>query len=138
MNREEAKELLPIIQAFADGKTIEIYDDEDGEWKPMLLTSPEFNCRPSCYRIKPELQYRPFNRVKEVWGEMHKHTDFGWVHYKDPDIASDNRRVILSISGDDGNLSFVVRGFRNSYCIAADEMFENYEFIDGTPFGIKE
>lgn len=36
MNRQEAKELLPIIQAFAEDKTIQIkaidgiwYDDED-------------------------------------------------------------------------------------------------------------
>ena len=32
MTREEAKEILPIIQAFAEGKTIE-YREYDGEWK---------------------------------------------------------------------------------------------------------
>ena len=30
MNRKEAKELLPIMQAFAEGKTIEIFDDVMG------------------------------------------------------------------------------------------------------------
>ena len=32
MTREEAKELLPIMQAFAEGKTIE-YRESGGAWK---------------------------------------------------------------------------------------------------------
>lgn len=31
MNREQAKELLPIIQAFAEGKTIQV-KASDGLW----------------------------------------------------------------------------------------------------------
>ena len=30
MNRKEVKELLPIMQAFAEGKTIEFFDDVMG------------------------------------------------------------------------------------------------------------
>ena len=51
MRRNEVKELLPIIQAFAEGKTIQVkaidgmwYDDED-----ML----KFDSSPQNYRIKP-------------------------------------------------------------------------------------
>ena len=32
MTRKEAKELMPIIQAFAEGKTIE-FRNSDGEWE---------------------------------------------------------------------------------------------------------
>ena len=32
MTREEAKKLLPIIQAFAEGKEIEYYDCNDDDW----------------------------------------------------------------------------------------------------------
>lgn len=52
MNREQAKQLLPIIQAFADGKDIQfLLVDESEEWR--TIDEPSFD---SCitYRIKPE------------------------------------------------------------------------------------
>lgn len=79
MNRQQAKELLPIIQAFAEGKTIErkgILDNES-KWCEVLL--PTFNVAVSNYRIKPESKYRPFIDNKECWNEMLKHQPFGWV-----------------------------------------------------------
>ena len=39
MTREEAKKLLPIIQAYADGKEIECKHHSDNEWR----TSENFN-----------------------------------------------------------------------------------------------
>lgn len=63
MNRQEAKKLLPIIQAYAEGKTIQVkaidgiwYDDED-----MV----KFDSSPQNYRIKPEPKYHPFKNKKE-------------------------------------------------------------------------
>ena len=75
MTREEAKELMPIIQAFVEGKTIE-YRELGGEWKEAH--TPTWSSR-LFYRIKPELKYRPFKTQEECWDEMHKHSDFGWV-----------------------------------------------------------
>lgn len=59
MDRNQAKELLPIIKAFSEEKTIQSrcikgdtslwYDDED----PSFDNDFE-------YRIKPESKYRPF------------------------------------------------------------------------------
>lgn len=51
MNRENAKMLLPIIQAFAEGKTIE-FQTADGDWTPS--GTPSFNYDHNRYRIKPE------------------------------------------------------------------------------------
>lgn len=56
MNRERAKELLPIIQAFADGEDIEICHFSDG-W--ITTTSPNFTATPDKYRIK--------SRPREWW-----------------------------------------------------------------------
>ena len=50
MIREQASEFLPIIKAFAEGKTIQ-YRIENG-WKD--IDNPKFNDFPSKYRIKPE------------------------------------------------------------------------------------
>lgn len=122
MTREEAKELLPIIQAFAEGKTIEIYDDE---WKTMIIKDPHFDCVPSCYRIKPESEYRPFKTQEECWNEMLKHQPFGWVK----STISDNLYPIESISDE---ISY------NRTFASYNEAFNWCKFADGTPFGIKE
>ena len=52
MNRERAKELLPIIQAFAEGKDIQC-KDQDGNWHTDVAKYPDFS-RPNEWRIKPE------------------------------------------------------------------------------------
>lgn len=59
MTREEAKELLPVIQAFAEGKEIEYCGYGNGAiW--LIAEDPDFNFLDYGYRIKPELKYRPF------------------------------------------------------------------------------
>ena len=121
MTREEAKELLPIIQAFADGKTIE-YRRSGGAWK--VAHTPTWS---SClfYRIKPEPKYRQFKTNEECWQEMHKHPDFGWV-------VSKNCKTIYQIDSISNNLimDYVIYSF--------DDIYQKYEFLDVTPFGIKE
>ena len=53
MIKEQAKELLPIIQAFAEGKTIQYYTGAD--WIDVDPDEAvDFSDNPSNYRIKPE------------------------------------------------------------------------------------
>lgn len=55
MTREQAKELLPIIQAFAEGKTIQLKKGDN--W--VDLHEPNFvGCNEMYYRIKPEEDMR--------------------------------------------------------------------------------
>ena len=61
MTKEEAKELLPIIQAFAEGKTIE-YSNQDKQWFKTDYPIWTNNCK---YRIKPEPKYKPFDTKEE-------------------------------------------------------------------------
>ena len=125
MTREEAKELLPFIQAFAEGKTIQVWTNDT--WKDEDY--PFFG--PLCqFRIKPELKYRPFKTQEECWQEMHKHSDFGWLKGKI-----------------DGRYRFISEMFTFPDSYTASKLgtvpfysyaFEGYTFADGTPFGIKE
>ena len=75
MTREEAKTLLPIIQAWAEGKNIQFLSDD--EWHD--INQADFTCYPDKYRIKPEPKYRPFKTLEECWEEMLKHQPFGWI-----------------------------------------------------------
>ena len=68
MNREEAKELLPIIQAFAEGKEVQIKGSGDN-W--MTCTNPadvSFAASSPRYRIKPEPEVIYVNQLSGFCG----------------------------------------------------------------------
>lgn len=133
MTREEAKELLPIIQAFSEGKTIEIYSDR--EWQDLIIGSIKFDCKPSCYRIKPEPKYRPFKTKEECWNEMLKHQPFGWLKSK----KNGRFHCIGEVSwSDEFKTVNITLSTSESLSRSSDSVFDEYTFADGTPFGTKE
>ena len=73
MTREEAKELLPVIQSFAEGKKIEYYDYDGDDW--IETSTPIWQVGVK-YRIKPEPKYRPFKSQEDCLQEMLKHHPF--------------------------------------------------------------
>ena len=128
MKREEVKEMLPVLQAFADGKTIESrcikgdkslwYDDEDPSFDNDLE-----------YRLKTEPKYLPFANAEECFAEMQKHQPLGWVKDK-----KDGHYVLITGVDDDtcgmslnGNPAWSLSG-----------IMDLFTFADGTPFGILE
>lgn len=130
MDREQAKKLLPIIQAFAEGKIIQSIRI-NGRWIDLDIKAP-LNItgvieEPKKYRIKPEPKYRPFANAEECWEEMQKHQPFGWLKSKT-----------------DKNYSFILEVDEDSCHFVGDEswsfadLLETETFADGTPFGIKE
>ena len=126
MDRNQAKELLPIIQAYAEGKVIESrcikgdkslwYDDEDPSF------DDDFE-----YRIKPEPKYRPFKDAEECWAEMLKHHPFGWVKDKE----TPKFLVCKAL----GNLLFFIGIEDKPYNYK--EVLRDYTFADGLQFGVK-
>lgn len=127
MTREEAKVLLPIIQAYAEGKTIQVIDttDQCGKWEDV--TDLKINTDFEEYRIKPEAKYRPFANAEECWQEMLKHQPFGWV--------KDNETQSFFVCKAFGNLLFSIGIEDKPYNY--NEVLRDYTFADGTPFGIK-
>lgn len=128
MNREEAKKLLPIIQAYIEGKKIQVKLKTDSKaltenW--VDVTNPDWDMT-RCYRIKPEPTYRPFRNTEECWEEMQKHQPFGWIK------NSYGHFVITGIKKE--GLCFGVVSNFHGY----GYLFTDYLFADGTPFGIKE
>jgi len=51
MNKENAHLFLPLVQALADGKTIQ-FEHIDGHWEDGV--NLDFGFDPKCYRIKTE------------------------------------------------------------------------------------
>ena len=129
MTREEAKNLLPIIQAFAEGKVIEIFDDEIG-W--VKKEKPKFNLNPDFYRIKPVPKYRPFKSQEECWNEMHHHPDFGWIKGN----VTGEYKQIIRVYDYETELIFNI-SYNSTADYSPEMMFSGYTFTDDTPFGIK-
>ena len=116
MTREEAKKLLSILQAFADGKDIEYKYEINDNWG--ILSDAKFDGAPERYRIKPSPKYRPFANAEECWKEMLKHQPFGWTK-----LIGENEYSIITDVND--NILF-------------KEAMDEYTFADGATFGIKE
>ena len=131
MTREETKEMLPIIQAWAEGKTIQV--KEHGRWVELCID--DFNLCPDMYRIKPEPKYRPFKTQEECWKEMLKHQPFGWVKSKKSGHHFSIGSVLWDKEFDDVFVTFACDGMLGR---SSKSMFEDFTFDDGTPFGIRE
>ena len=141
MINEQIKQLVDVLQAYVNGKTIQYYDvdysfkvkhpgernfnnkwvdvDEDHIFKLDLYE----------YRIKPEPNYRPFKNAEECWNEMLKHRPFGWIKSKKDGHYSMVTAVDAFV---EDNTYIAISGHLWSF----DETMNNYTFSDGEPFGI--
>lgn len=128
MDRNQAKQLLPIIQAFSEGRPIQyrIKDNKSAKWNDVDKNYHEFSPHSFMYRIKPEPKYRPFANAEECLAEMQKHQLFGWV--KNQGLYR-NIANVMSCS-----ITFADNEARD---VNYEQAFKNYTFADGTPFGVK-
>lgn len=133
MDRNQAKEFYPILQAFAEGKVIETRTDpnvvgkglEDmNDWTEMNEIEHWNNIQ---YRVKPEPTYRPFKDAKECWQEMLKHQPVGFMKFKDTESG------YYMLTGIARGIGVGISDSLFSY----DRVFDDYTFADGTPFGVK-
>ena len=130
IKRNEAKILVPIISAYAEGRILQYKEKE--EWRDIEdsegLSINTIIKEAENYRIKPKPKYRPFANAEECWNEMKKHQPFGFMKFKHTEsgyymLTSIARGVGVGI---------------NDSLFSYDRVFDDYSFADGTPFGVKE
>lgn len=132
MTKEQVKQALPLLQAFVEGRTIQVKNGSD--WKDIDIDKNQLILDSvvtyqDCFRVKPKDVYRPFRNAEECWHEMQKHKPFGWVEYSGcyfNIVYIDDHHVALA----DEKICSILLGSERS---CKDIMFP-----DGTPFGIKE
>lgn len=133
MDRNQAKEFYPILQAYAEGKVIECRTkpsalegtDVPNDWAEMKEIEYWNNTE---YRVKPEPTYRPFANAEECWQEMQKHQPFGWIKSKE-----DGSRSLITLIISEENIDInCIGGF------TLDKIMKRFTFADGTVFGILE
>ena len=130
MDRNQAKEFYPFLQAFAEGKVIESRtkpsliegSDVPNDWTEMKEIEFWNNTE---YRVKSKPKYRPFKDAEECWQEMKKHQPFGWVKstlFKDFDLVQRVTTLYVEI---------------NREIIDYKDALDKFTFADGTNFGVK-
>lgn len=155
MLTKEAKKLLDNTKVYVNGKSKEIqkklfslgYDWVDAHnsnytknkirftnapfiyiYENMLRYGSDMECFKMNYNkeitvedilsIILEPEYRPFKNVEECWEEIQKHNPLGWI-----------RRIEQN--------EYLFKGYINEN-VDYEHMFNEYIFVDGAPFGIKE
>ena len=128
MDKEQAKELWPIIKAFAEGKQIEIKSKAKGSyWNVLEENDMQYIDFKKCdLRIKPEPKYRPFKDAKECWQEIQKHQPIGWIKSGELLINIISIGAGITVHNSINNCGY---SFKSAFSL---------KFADGTPFGIKE
>lgn len=130
MTREEARKAAEVMLAYANGEEVEVMDF-DGKYQPT--ENPSFNWTAVEYRVKPKPTYRPFKTQEECWNEMLKHQPFGWLKSK----TSKSAILIGSVYYTSKEVWIILATDETDSCSASD-LFNNFTFSDGIPFGIKE
>lgn len=120
------KEMIEVMQAYEDGKTIEVFTSTH-TWHDII--EPNWNWEYCKYRVKAEPKYRPFKDKDELLNYLHNHYNTHrniWIKNKIDDSLS------MIIEYGNKCVTFGIHTLKFS------TVFENYTFEDGTPFGIKE
>lgn len=134
MDRNQAKEFYPFLQAFAEGRVIECRTKPSAvkgtsvpnDWTEIKEIGYWDNIE---YRVKPEPKYRPFKDAEECWQEMLKHQPFGVV--KDKYFANYQTHRAFTCLVTNG---CHFRGYEDE---TFESCFKNLLFADGLPFGVK-
>jgi len=92
MNTQNAKDYLPLVQALAEGKTIQFFYEED-RWSESTTgigwkdrADVDFTYSAKYYRVKPEPRTFEMwldpdtNNMTNVTDEPFPDPDWGWVH----------------------------------------------------------
>lgn len=134
MTQGRAKEMLPFIQALAEGKTIQVNDECIG-W--VDCKDPSFCMRAEYYRVKPEeseIKIRPYEDCKELIDDYNEDSGYNkntvpsiWIKHK-----TDGRAILIVEYGKD----FVKCGSK-SKPISLDLLLRNYSFLNDSPCGVE-
>ena len=121
MTREDLEKLWPILEAYRQGKKIEVYNPSTERWNKT--DDLYFYNKLYCYRVASEPKYRPFQNSEECLEEMVKHQPVGWIK---------SSRGIFNIFEIGEYYIVIAKSGVNRY----DAAINDFVFVDGAPFGI--
>ena len=117
MTREQAKRWLPVITAFAEGKTIQLRECQNN-WDDLTCGDVKFDGTE--YRVKPKQKLRAWNVNDDILGMK--------VCYK----KNKNMQSLIAAK-DDNYIAIAAHCF-----VTYEKLLTDYEQLDGSPCGVME
>lgn len=133
------EEKIEVMKAFTEGKQIQFLSHETNQWEDVrqypLWDWPHYE-----YRVKPEPTYRPYKDVNEMLDDLTKRLDENYGGIQHPVFSGmwlkrNDCEVEEMIAGTNQSNSYVLIGTK---WISLETIFHQYNYLDGTRFGIKE
>ncbi len=123
MNRADAKHFSDILKAYADGKTIQ---HRGQRWHD--IPSPNFDDPPEHYRVKPDVEYRPY---------MFHEVPVGIVVIRKPGTGTEShyRGSITGVKEDD-DTSTIFISIGGASRVDSEALFRFWTKVDGSPCGM--
>lgn len=125
MIMKTTKEMIEVMQAFERGEQIQFLNINN-DWKDTK--SPTWNWCMRDYRVKPKKKYVPFDTAEEFLTAQRVHGET--VRCKIDDelyhVYVNNRSETILVNHY-GSTCYIITNIVN--------MFDKYEFADGTPCG---
>lgn len=97
MNKDNAKDYLPLVQALADGKTIQRDFGTGIGWEDT--EDPSFIYGPGCYRVKPEPRERWVVEYTAKSGSLRM-----WVYETETEARETASHPCVIGAAEDGNI----------------------------------
>ena len=118
------KEMIEVMQAYESGEQIECFNDE--QWKDV--NNPIWDWLHNDYRVKQKKKYIPFDTAEEFLAAYRKHGETVRCKLDDELYHSyiNNRAETILVSHY-GRTCSITTNIVN--------MYDEYEFADGTPCG---
>ena len=132
------EEKIKVMNAFTQGKQIQFYDFSNKTWEDVRH-EPVWDWDNCLYRVKPESTYRQYKSIKEMIKDINErcvaiqNPPFSgiWLKDKECDIVV----LITEMNNLNSDKPEILLGENWTTLTTA---FNNYTYLDGTPFGIKE
>lgn len=130
------EEMIKVMQAYSEGKTIQCKEVNDNDYDAWYVCNPAWDWANYDYRVKPESTYRPYKNLEEFKKDIVRKYGSEFEHiFEHRNIWLKSKYTeyigqIISLTTD----NVFVDGNYNSW----KTVFNNYTYLDGTSFGIKE
>ena len=130
MTRKRCKELLPIMQAFAEGKEIQF--KENNTWK--TVEEVDYSWNPVYYRIKPTEEYRPYKDCDEMIADYKARFNTNCSSYAMP---------LIWVKHKQSNCRYLIHTYAenevyiNNDRYTLEELFEYFEYLNGSKIGVR-
>ena len=124
------QEMVDIMQAYQEGKQIQIYDKIHNQW---VDEEPSWNWGLHEYRIKPEPEFAPFESTEEFLEAQRKHGG-GLINILEDEVINAND-IYISNNGNVYQGKYTQIGYHLDPIGDLKDLFKNYKLIDHTPCG---